>query len=285
MRLSNIAILFMFIIEASNAFYYNASRIVVVADVHGDLKRFKYILRNAEVIDKHDKWIAKPNTVVVQLGDQIDPKTTYVYDEKHHFDVVYYTNALEQIAKKNGCLFVSIIGNHEHMNMDRIKNRTDLQEIISNRYVVAIINNYLFCHASLKLKHHNILQKYGKTLSDVNMIWSKYVKDFQMTIDEIAILDDVILNTTDSIIYTKNPDEKKDTEQVLNIYDVDYMMVGHLITKYIHMENRIWYLDQLLKKAFDDGVYSYITITNGNIVLNTISNYFNIYNYILYMIY
>lgn len=284
MRISNIALIFLFIIEATNAFYFNASRIIVIADVHGDLKRLKYILQDADVIDKNDKWIAKPNTVIVQLGDQIDPKTSYVYDEKHHFDVVYYTDKLEQIAKMNSCLFMSIIGNHEQMNMDRMKNKSDLIDIISNRYVVAIINNYLFCHGSLKLNHHNILQKYGKTLSDINVIWRKYAKNTPMTNDETSILDDLILNTSESILYTKHPDERKDIEKLLDIYDVDYMMVGHLVTKYIHLKNRIWYLDQLIKDAFENGIYSYVTIVNDNIVINTISSYLKIYDYTMFWI-
>jgi len=289
MKFSYIAIIFALItcsfnIFSTNAYYFNASQIVVIADVHGDLKRFKYILRDADVIDKNDRWIAKSNTAVVQLGDQIDPKRITKTDIKHHFDVIYFTARLERIANDNGCIFVSIIGNHEHMNMDRIKNKSDIRDIVAKRSIVTIINSYLFCHGSLKLNHHYILQKHGKTIDDVNMVWSKYVNDSPMTTDEIAVLDGLILNTSDSILYTKHPDGKNDTYELLNLYEIDYMMVGHMLTKYIHLKNRIWYLDQLLEEAFDNGIYSYITIINDNIVVNTIGNYFDIHNLFMFSI-
>lgn len=287
MKFSRIALLFTLIITnvfSTNASYFNASRIVVIADVHGDLKRFKYILRDAEVIDKNDRWIAKPNTAVVQLGDQIDPKHYTTYDIKHHFDVIYFTDKLEQLANDNGGLFVSIIGNHEHMNMDRIKNKSNVRDIVAKRRIIKIINNYLFCHGSFKLNHHYILQKHRKTIDDVNIIWEKYVNDSPMTIDETVVLNGLILNTSDSVIYTKQPDEKNDTYELLKIYEIDYMMVGHMLTKYIHLKNRIWFLDQLLKEAFDNGIYSYITITNDNIVVNTLGKYFDMYDFFMFRI-
>ncbi len=53
--------------------YNNINRIIIIGDVHGDLKRFKKILIDAKIINNRLEWIAEPpNTIVVQLGDQID---------------------------------------------------------------------------------------------------------------------------------------------------------------------------------------------------------------------
>ena len=49
------------------------NRIIVIGDIHGDIKRFKSILIDSKIINNNFEWIAEPpNTIIVQLGDQID---------------------------------------------------------------------------------------------------------------------------------------------------------------------------------------------------------------------
>ena len=51
----------------------NEHKIVVIGDIHGDLKRLKKILIDALIINENMEWIAQPqNTIVIQMGDQID---------------------------------------------------------------------------------------------------------------------------------------------------------------------------------------------------------------------
>ena len=48
-------------------------RLVIIGDIHGDIKRFKNILIDAKIINNNIEWIAEPkNTIVIQMGDQID---------------------------------------------------------------------------------------------------------------------------------------------------------------------------------------------------------------------
>jgi hypothetical protein len=47
------------------------ARIIVIGDIHGDWERMIKLLNIAKLIDKDDNWIGG-NTVVVQVGDQID---------------------------------------------------------------------------------------------------------------------------------------------------------------------------------------------------------------------
>ena len=49
--------------------HYN--NIIIIGDIHGDLKRLKNILLNENIITKNLEWI-KENIIVIQLGDQID---------------------------------------------------------------------------------------------------------------------------------------------------------------------------------------------------------------------
>lgn len=252
----------------------STSNIIIIADVHGDINRFKHILRDAGVVDKHDKWTAKPNTVVVQLGDQIDPKSIDAYDisKKHHFNMVYYTDYLQNNAQKNNGTFISMIGNHEHMNIDKIRKKPILANIIANRPVIQQIGNYIFCHASLKMVHYSLLKKHNMMFGDINKLWHKYVLKEPLSYMEQYLLDVLILDV-DSILYTKTADTKENVSRVLDSYDADYMIVGHLITKHIHMKNRIWYLDQLLKRAFDDNIYNYLTISEDDFQVKTLKKY------------
>ena len=52
---------------------HDNNRLVVVGDIHGDIRRFKDILIDAKVINNNIEWIAEPkNTIVIQMGDQVD---------------------------------------------------------------------------------------------------------------------------------------------------------------------------------------------------------------------
>jgi hypothetical protein len=86
-----------------------ASRVVAVGDVHGDLPAFKAILAEAGVVDGSGAW-AGGETVLVQLGDLIDrgPSARGTLD---------FVMALEQAAAKRGGRVVSLLGNHEVMNI------------------------------------------------------------------------------------------------------------------------------------------------------------------------
>lgn len=104
------------------------NRIVVIGDIHGDLKYALECLRVAKVIDKNNNWIGK-DTVVVQIGDQIDrcrPKYTIQScpedptatsdDADEDTKVLDFFTELHLQALKYGGAVYSLIGNHELMN-------------------------------------------------------------------------------------------------------------------------------------------------------------------------
>lgn len=86
-----------------------APRIVAVGDVHGDVAAFKKILVEAGVLDAIGAWVGG-ETVLVQVGDLIDrgPSMRGTFD---------FVMELEQAAAKHGGRVVSLLGNHEVMNM------------------------------------------------------------------------------------------------------------------------------------------------------------------------
>jgi hypothetical protein len=252
--------------------YANISRVVIIADIHSDLTRFKAILQNAKVIDANDNWIAEKNTLLVQLGDQIDRKHIDADDisNKHHFLLTRYTDNLQKLALQKGSDFISLIGNHELMNIGKIKNKLDIRYIIGRRPVVSIVDNYLFCHGGFHLEHYKLLQSFHKNIGDLNEIWYKYVYDINLTSDETFLLNALILDTENSILYTRKTADMYDTNILFNHLDLEYMFVGHSETENIYLKNKVWHLDQVLRSAFDDRIYTYMTIVDGNMTINSL---------------
>jgi Calcineurin-like phosphoesterase len=83
--------------------------VVAIGDVHGDFDDFVTILQRAGLIDAQHHWIGN-QTALVQVGDLLDrgPKPREVMD---------LLISLEKEAPKAGGRVVSLLGNHEMMNI------------------------------------------------------------------------------------------------------------------------------------------------------------------------
>lgn len=246
------------------------NRIVIIADIHADYNRFNKILQNADILDINNNWVAKNNTLLIQLGDQIDRKYIDKDDisDKHHFKMTYYTDYLKKEAIKYNSNFISLIGNHELMNIDKIRIKENINNIIADRPVIFKYYKYIFCHGGFTKSHYDFLNKYNMKLNDINIIWKKYVMNISLTLTENDILKYLILNNTDSILYIRRD---LDTKVLLHNLDVEYMFVGHSETENIHLKNNVWYLDQMLKTSFDMKNYNYLEIIDDNIFIKSLS--------------
>ena len=89
-----------------------APRIVAVGDVHGDVPTLKKVLVEAGVLDAAGAWVGG-DTVLVQVGDLIDRGPQM----RGALDLVM---ELERRPPKHGGRVVSLLGNHEVMNMTAI---------------------------------------------------------------------------------------------------------------------------------------------------------------------
>lgn len=138
------------LITAHKTYYPTQRRMIIIGDIHGDLDALIDCLILAKVIrlpsgvkapeykDRTDKvmydffhkleWIGD-DTFVIQLGDQIDRTRPVDWDENdvgigktindegsslHIFFLMWYLNC---IAKANGGRVISVLGNHEMMNV------------------------------------------------------------------------------------------------------------------------------------------------------------------------
>jgi hypothetical protein len=86
-----------------------AETVVAIGDVHGDFDDFVSILQRTGLIDAQHHWTGNKATLV-QVGDLLDrgPKPREVMD---------LVMALEKEAPKAGGRVVSLLGNHEMMNL------------------------------------------------------------------------------------------------------------------------------------------------------------------------
>lgn len=83
--------------------------VIAIGDVHGDFDDFVTILQHTGLIGKQNHWTGN-KTTLVQVGDLLDrgPKPR---------DVMDLLMALEKEASKDGGRVVSLLGNHEVMNI------------------------------------------------------------------------------------------------------------------------------------------------------------------------
>ncbi|OFZ48763.1 MAG: hypothetical protein A2381_05430 [Bdellovibrionales bacterium RIFOXYB1_FULL_37_110] len=106
--------------------------IIAIGDVHGDLDNLLQLLKRINIIDDNRHWIA-PNTILVQLGDQIDRGN----QDKA---VIDFFKAIKQEAPSMGGAVYEVLGNHEAYN------------ILLNFKYVAINDDFLsYYHPPLSL--------------------------------------------------------------------------------------------------------------------------------------
>jgi hypothetical protein len=172
-------------------------RIIAIGDLHGDFRALLRCLRLAKVLDGRRAWVGG-DTVVVQLGDQVDSKCRpgrgcekdEVGDE---LKIVKFVDALHQSAQKSNGAVYSLLGNHELMNVMGNLNYSSAENLVSfggaqgrmnkfapsgeiavylacNRNSIMKIGHYIFVHGGLLPK-----QARQYTLENINKIIREYL--------------------------------------------------------------------------------------------------------------
>jgi hypothetical protein len=267
--------------------YPHASRLVIIGDMHGDIKRFKKILEDAKIINDDLEWIAEPpDTVVVQLGDQIDSLNRMPnageWEILEDFNMLYFTNSLHNIASMKGGKVISLIGNHELMNVignfsyvspksnipgrqEYFKPQGTLSGILGKRPLVLKIGELFFCHACVKKHHVELLATCNKDISYINQLWSEFMLNGKINIKDKDIFDKIILDM-DGILWTRVFDSSDDLDYVLKELNCQYIFVGHSSVENIQLvNNKIWLTDTGISRAFGGNSFQYIDINNYNI--------------------
>ena len=275
--------------------YPNCDRLVIIGDIHGDIKRLKTILINAKIINNNIEWIAEPpNTVVVQMGDQVDSlnrdESIAEWEVLDDVEVIYFTNLLDKFAQSKGGRFISIIGNHEFMNVignysyvssksmannenkrrELFKAKGVLSPILSKRPIVLKIGELFFCHAGLTTKHLELLKKYGKDISYINRIWKNFVLHSNVLKEDKELFDNILLDYN-GILWTRELDNQNDLNELLKSINCTFMFVGHTVMDGIKFyNNKVWYTDTGISRAFGNNKYQYMEIINYHIHIKEI---------------
>ena len=150
-------------------------RVIVIGDVHGDIARLIQCLIATKVINENNEWIADPpNTIVVQLGDQVDSASrgaSVEWEKVADTEVIQFMDSLDDKAHAKGGRVFSLIGNHEMMNVvgdftyvsSKSMQLTGGQELrkrrfqpggplarqLSKRNIILKIGDLCFCHGGL----------------------------------------------------------------------------------------------------------------------------------------
>lgn len=281
-------------------YQYDNNRLVIIGDIHGDIKRFKDILIDAKVINKNIEWIAEPkNTIVIQMGDQVDSinrdPVLEEWEVLPDVEMIHFTNMLNKIARSKGGRVISLIGNHELMNTignysyvsqksmdesqggihkrhDLFKPNGALSAILSQRPIVVKIGNLLFCHAGLTIEHLDLLDKYDKDISYLNSIWRNFIKNGVILLEDKEIFETIILGT-EGILWTRDLDNPDNIVKLLDRIGCLYMFVGHTVVERVKLINdRIWYTDTGISRAFGNTSYQYIDIFENQINIREVKN-------------
>jgi len=272
----------------------NTNRIIIIGDVHGDIKRFKEILIKSEIINTNLEWIAEPpNTIIIQLGDQIDSLNRLSnenWEVLSDYEMIYFTEHLNDIARIKGGYVISLIGNHELMNIigdfsyvspqNRNETRFDLFKaksgsiglILAKRPLIVKIKDLIFCHAKLGLDHLELFNKRNKDIFYINYLWKNYMENGIIKLEDKEIFDEIILGNN-GILWNRNINNKIETEKLFKQLGIKFMFLGHTaLEKITIVDNQIFYCDTGLSRAFGTETYQYIDINNKNINIKSIDN-------------
>lgn len=256
-------------------------RVIVIGDIHGDLGQLIKCLYASRLINQALEWIAEPSdTALVQLGDQIDnlPRTDsdtrYASESYADIEVIHFMDRIRASAEKKGGLVISLIGNHEIMNVEgnfsyvtpssisKMGGEAARREafrpggiyakILARRPVVAQIGSLLFCHGALLPYHMD-----GVTIDDINQLACKYLQGAPLSDLEHARIQKLLFGP-DSILWSRVYQEGNPVLVFSNICQLfrqlraNHVFVGHSPVPFIRpcFENRVWMMDVGLSKAF-----------------------------------
>lgn len=232
------------------------NRIIVLGDIHGDYDLLIKMLKMGQVIDDNNNWIGN-DTVVIQLGDQIDSERKGVdkglrvsntnYLLSNDIKILEFMTELHNKALKHDGAVYSLLGNHEILNVQGYFNyvsKNDMYEgrkedfkpngkmakfLAHNRYSALKIGDYLFVHGGIISKY---AKKYSiKFINEAVKKWllgKKISKNIYNDLIDVPTQDYNSLGPFWNRLYsTNNSVACDDFNIVKEIYKVDKIFIAH----------------------------------------------------------
>ncbi len=237
-------------------------RVIVIGDVHGDLIMALKAFMIAKLIDNDLNWIGG-NTVVVQVGDQIDscrPTPDYTCEDYNDFPDDFHIMKLFMLLHKKaeayGGAVISLIGNHELNNVlgdmryvsknnldffNGTKNRIDAFKpggIISsylacNYLSIVVIGSNMFLHGGLMPELLNLIEpNYDLSLKDKIFYINEVVKTWLLGFNKKnhKFMDILLTDQTLSPFWNRSygtGNISKDICDNIDILKIGKMIIGH----------------------------------------------------------
>ena len=268
-------------------------KIIAIGDIHGDFKVLIKALQLGEVIDDDNNWIGG-NTYVVQVGDVFDKggrnnEDTSLDVEIEEIKILHFLYELNKKAIPNGGKVISLLGNHELMNMlgdfryasnnhiesmGGYENRKDLlkpggdiaKRLACNSLGIVQIGDWLFVHGGLLPEHIQ-----GKTLRErkeiiyrINNVVRQVLLG-ELDIHNIGDFESDIIFGSNGIFWTRdysgktyNSDRCSKILETLELLDINKetggIVIGHTPQPNINSDcnNKIWKIDTGMSTAFGE---------------------------------
>ena len=194
-----------------------AKRVIAIGDIHGDYDLAVESFKLAGLIDDNLNWIGK-DTIVVQVGDQIDNCRPTPFndcqnkklpdDEGSDIKVLNFFNEMDKKAASEGGMVISLLGNHEIMNVQGNFNYVSYENLTNfshgelkgsdgrleafqqggpvakmlacSRYSSVIVGSHLFVHAGIlpalitRLSKMNNIGTLTKSM-EINKAMTQYI--------------------------------------------------------------------------------------------------------------
>lgn len=271
-------------------------RLIVIGDIHGDLQRLTECFYKAGLINHQFQWIASPpNTWVIQLGDQVDSMsrgTSQDWEKMADVHVIHFMDQMDAIARPHGGRVISLIGNHELMNVmgdfsyvsprsiselggpggraHKFRPGGPIARILAKRPVVVKIGALLFCHAGM-LPHHIHI---AGDIENMNRLMKKFLLHEPFAPYEADHLHKIIINPN-GILWNRHYSEITDDERarslnnVLSLTGCKAMFVGHTVVPEIIAlyDRKLWFIDNGVSRAFDIGDAQILEILHNGVPL------------------
>ena len=277
----------------SNGIIPKKNRVLVIGDLHADFKKTKKMFIDLKLIDINNNWVAKPkDTVVVQLGDQLDGGGRGLGEAFGEIDLINFMDTIHNKAKRFDGGVYSLIGNHEIMNLignfsyssDKdieLQGGIELREKLfapgsdifnrmsCTRNVVLKVGDFMFAHAGVLPEH---LDGYDKEtfIKNVNTLMRLFLQG-KKTMDDEEI-GRLFLNKK-GIIWDRNYGSKtpecKNIDKISKMLNVGHMIVGHTVQDGINSkcDNKLWRVDVGISDSFGSNKIEVLEILDNGVML------------------
>lgn len=258
-------------------------RILVIGDIHGEFYALLYALYKAKVIDKGGRWIGK-NTLVVQIGDQIDKGGRGIEIENddclEELKIMEFLHDLHFKAVKFKGGVYNLIGNHEIMNVmgdfryvshhhikgfQGVNIRKKLfepggqlaQKLACHTNGILKIGNWIFVHAGLLPEHieNYSIQDINNTIREL-LLGNLSFDTIHQEIKNILLGGKGFLwdRTYSNQIDSTRCEQLDRVMQILHIGKQGGMVVGHTVKNTITSDcnGKLWMTDTGYSTAFGE---------------------------------